>query len=317
MAELNTLTNEQKELDKEFAVQMSALDVQRSQGALNDIQLMNAQDDAINKQIEALTELREQFGLLALENIGDTKAQEQYDQLTVKINALKASTNQLARAIRDDFEQAASDAFVQFVNGTESASKAFHQFLADIETRLLRRAVDSLFQSIFGDLFSQLTSATGGALGGASSGAQAGLAISTAITTSGGIAATSMGTAITTAGISAGISMATAIRAASLASSATSALSEFGPGDLSALIPKAGGGPVSAGTPYLIGENGPEIMVPGSDGTIIPNGGWGRSVNVVNHFHIDAPRGTVSRATQAQIAALAAASLAGASARNN
>jgi hypothetical protein len=111
--------------------------------------------------------------------------------------------------------------------------------------------------------------------------------------------------------------MATAIRAASLASSATSALSEFGPGDLSALIPKAGGGPVSAGTPYLIGENGPEIMVPGSDGTIIPNGGWGRSVNVVNHFHIDAPRGTVSRATQAQIAALAAASLAGASARNN
>lgn len=34
---------------------------------------------------------------------------------------------------------------------------------------------------------------------------------------------------------------------------------------------KAAGGPVSANTPYLVGEQGPEIMVPSSNGTIIPN----------------------------------------------
>ena len=44
------------------------------------------------------------------------------------------------------------------------------------------------------------------------------------------------------------------------------------------------GGPVRAGQPYLIGERGPEIMVPGANGTVIPNhkmGGGGESVVMV------------------------------------
>jgi Lambda phage tail tape-measure protein (Tape_meas_lam_C) len=35
----------------------------------------------------------------------------------------------------------------------------------------------------------------------------------------------------------------------------------------------AGGGPVSAGMPYLVGENGPELLVPRSSGFIVPNSG--------------------------------------------
>ena len=35
--------------------------------------------------------------------------------------------------------------------------------------------------------------------------------------------------------------------------------------------PRAMGGPVTAGTPYLVGEKGPEIVVPGRSGTVIPN----------------------------------------------
>ena len=35
--------------------------------------------------------------------------------------------------------------------------------------------------------------------------------------------------------------------------------------------PKAKGGPVVGGMPYLVGERGPEIMVPSGSGTIIPN----------------------------------------------
>ena len=34
---------------------------------------------------------------------------------------------------------------------------------------------------------------------------------------------------------------------------------------------KAMGGPVTGGTPYIVGENGPELFVPGASGTIVPN----------------------------------------------
>ena len=46
---------------------------------------------------------------------------------------------------------------------------------------------------------------------------------------------------------------------------------------------RAAGGPVSAGTPYMVGERGPELMVPGRSGTVIPNnqlGGGGPVINV-------------------------------------
>jgi hypothetical protein len=34
---------------------------------------------------------------------------------------------------------------------------------------------------------------------------------------------------------------------------------------------RADGGPVNAGQPYLVGENGPEVVVPAASGTVIPN----------------------------------------------
>jgi hypothetical protein len=42
-----------------------------------------------------------------------------------------------------------------------------------------------------------------------------------------------------------------------------------------AIIPGflADGGPATAGKPYVVGENGPELFVPKSSGTVIPNGG--------------------------------------------
>lgn len=42
--------------------------------------------------------------------------------------------------------------------------------------------------------------------------------------------------------------------------------------------PKALGGPVSAGSPYWVGEKGPELFVPRSSGSIIPNGAGGAAV---------------------------------------
>jgi len=53
---------------------------------------------------------------------------------------------------------------------------------------------------------------------------------------------------------------------------------------------KATGGPVSGGTPYMVGEKGPELFVPGSSGSIIPNhrlgSGSGGGSSVVVNYHI-------------------------------
>lgn len=46
---------------------------------------------------------------------------------------------------------------------------------------------------------------------------------------------------------------------------------------------RASGGPVSAGSPYMVGERGPELFVPRSSGSIVPNGqgGGGASASAI------------------------------------
>jgi phage-related protein len=51
---------------------------------------------------------------------------------------------------------------------------------------------------------------------------------------------------------------------------------------------RAMGGPVSSGTSYVVGERGPELFVPNTSGTIIPNGGGGGStINLTVNGAID------------------------------
>jgi hypothetical protein len=53
---------------------------------------------------------------------------------------------------------------------------------------------------------------------------------------------------------------------------------------------KAAGGPVSAGTTYLVGERGPELFTPSSSGGIIPNnklGGGGSGINITVNGALD------------------------------
>ena len=47
-------------------------------------------------------------------------------------------------------------------------------------------------------------------------------------------------------------------------------------------IPKrAMGGPVSAGRPYMVGERGPELIIPGSSGHVVSNNKLGRG-DIIN-----------------------------------
>lgn len=65
----------------------------------------------------------------------------------------------------------------------------------------------------------------------------------------------------------------------------------FNPGSFSmpSLLGRAKGGSVIAGQPYLVGERGPELFMPGRSGGIAPTGSFGGGVNVV--VNVDASGG--------------------------
>lgn len=63
--------------------------------------------------------------------------------------------------------------------------------------------------------------------------------------------------------------------------------------------PRAMGGPVASGTAYLVGEEGPEIFMPGASGRIIPNGAGGPVI----HQTINISTG-VSQTVRAELLAL-------------
>jgi len=63
---------------------------------------------------------------------------------------------------------------------------------------------------------------------------------------------------------------------------------------------RASGGPVSAGSGYLVGENGPEFFAPGQNGTIIPNNQLRSGAATVNNYFTVS--GQTDQRSQQQIA---------------
>lgn len=66
---------------------------------------------------------------------------------------------------------------------------------------------------------------------------------------------------------------------------------------------RADGGPVSGGKPYVVGERGPELFVPGSSGTVIPNKNMsaGGGTTVVQNINISTGVSQTVRAEVAQM----------------
>ena len=67
--------------------------------------------------------------------------------------------------------------------------------------------------------------------------------------------------------------------------------------------PKALGGPVQGKSPYLVGERGPELFIPNSNGSIIPNNQMGGGGGVVVNQTINVTTG-VQQTVRAEIATL-------------
>ncbi len=72
--------------------------------------------------------------------------------------------------------------------------------------------------------------------------------------------------------------------------SITGPIAESLTGALTGLF-RAEGGPVTGGSPYIVGEKGPELFVPSSNGTVIPNHAISSRGSAGNVYQIDA-RGT-------------------------
>jgi lambda family phage tail tape measure protein len=72
--------------------------------------------------------------------------------------------------------------------------------------------------------------------------------------------------------------------------------SMFGPGTIGGGVggARANGGPVSGGVPYLVGERGPEIIVPSSSGTVIPNHALGSGGGVQINLNTSVSAGNAS-----------------------
>jgi phage-related minor tail protein len=81
------------------------------------------------------------------------------------------------------------------------------------------------------------------------------------------------------------------------------------------MTPKAVGGSVMAGVPYLVGERGPEVMVPSRSGVIVPNNKIGGQTNYIT-LTIQTPTGRIPLETQQQLGNRVARALGDARRRN-
>jgi hypothetical protein len=63
----------------------------------------------------------------------------------------------------------------------------------------------------------------------------------------------------------------------------------------------AKGGPAKAGSPYIVGEQGPELFVPGSSGTVIPNDRMGQMGSAVGGPNINISYNIQSGVSRAEL----------------
>ena len=159
------------------------------------------------------------------------------DALEQKQLALNEITRQYGPLIADvsqSISQLMTQGVADLVAGTTTAQQVFSDFLKSVGDALMKAAQQMIAQYLAIAAAKALAGLFGGgALGGGGAGGAADGSAFGATAFGGGV------------GGSAGFGM-------------------------PSILGRAVGGPVAGGTPYMVGEKGPELFVPGSSGTIIP-----------------------------------------------
>jgi hypothetical protein len=285
LSKIQELNLQAAQINSVIGDQEAKIELARSAGQITDIDAMNQIAALRAKQITDLNSVYQaEQGIAAAAN--DPSLTDGVRKFGVQIDALKVQMNQFDQQVRQGLEGAFAHNFSDLITGAKSFKQAILGFLQDIDKQFVDMIAKQYAQKLF---------AAGGA-DGSGGGALGGLAgMLGGLLGGGGGAATSI-----------------ASTGAAAAGTDTGALADT-------IMPFAGGGTLGAGKVGLVGEAGPELVYSGSQNmNVIPSAGLGgKQVSVTNHFIIQAPGGTISRASQMQTAAAAARSLSQANRRNN
>lgn len=267
LGEYNDLQRESTNIRANESLTQSAINLQIAKGQETTINGQKQIADAYGAEAEQLQVIYDKLYALG-QSSGLVEIQDQAKALKVELNDLQAKAiDPLATKLRTDFVDSAADAWTSFVTGAKTAHQALTDFLTSFESEIIKLASKNLLESLF------KTDSGGGGLGSIFS-SLAGLlgggsnygvnnAVISGVTQNGGI----------------------------------------GGGIGSIVDSLAGGGPVSAGSRYIVGEHGAEEFVPKSDGMIVPNGKMSRGDTIHQYnFNIQAVGGNVSKPTRDQIA---------------
>jgi ribosomal protein S17E len=279
-AGLNQLKNEASLIESRLATQTGYVNLAVQTGQIGELEGLARTDAARQAQIAQLERIADEYLRIARTAQDDGKTLAAAEAFKLKIDQLAASTDELAKKFNDMFEVSFANNFAKVIDGTESISKAFSNMVNSIIADLSKMAAQDIAKQIFG---------AGGASGGGVGGAIAGLF-------KGGSPDTSAGPPASMAGGGGWLSAASSILGAIFAGA------------------KQGGGYVSSGSAYLVGEKGPELFSPGTSGTIIPAGSFGGSTTVNVHMPPGVPQ---TRESMMLAGAAAARAISVAHARNN
>lgn len=279
-AQYNDLQKQASDIQANEALIEDAINRKVMDGAETELQGIADINAAREVEITKLTGVQ-----TGLQDITDQYGKD-IPELVLKTNQFKNSiadvqskTKELANTLRNDFIDDANSAWTDFVTGAKSASDALKEFLDDFAKQILEMADKNLLQKLF------------------------------QVDTSGGSGGTDIFSKL--AGLLTG-----GAGGATVASGAGGSADVLTEVQASGLDMLAGGGAADAGTPYIVGEHGPEVMVPKTSGTVVPNGKWNGGQTIVN-VQVMAPKGTVSQDTLVQTGASVSRSLQTANRRNN
>lgn len=284
--QLNAITNADKAAKDYLNTQLDQIeaDIARKESIAENVQKQiefNAAAEAVKDAIDPTREYnRELEKLKEFYKEGRLTAQE----YGLAVTAAKERMTSFAKSTKDEFEELkdaingfgkdATNALVDFAFGASTSFEQMANDFAKAITKMIiqKQLIDPLFSAISGSM-----SAGGGGLFGSIFGSIFGGSDVSPSGSYGGIAG------MDEAKVGGGIS-------------------DFIPGLFDGF--RAAGGDVSGGKSYIVGEKGPELFMPKSSGSIVPNdklGGKGIG-NVVMNFTVS---GATDMRSQQQIAAAA------------
>jgi hypothetical protein len=230
LAEYNDLQKQAQAIQTQLADQLAQINDLQAQGGISELDSQEKQDEARQKAIDQLEQIHEKMGEIAADS-DNPAIKDGFTKMGTSVTQLHTQLNQLGKSIRDDFVNESSSAFSDFVLGTKSASAAAKEFLQGIESDLIRLINKHLFEQLFEGSFG---GSPGGGVGGSGF---------------------NIGSLLSLFGGGAGVG-------ASADALATSTLADYSSSFALAEIALAEGGPVRKGQEYLVGEEGPELLLP-------------------------------------------------------